>query len=94
MKDEAIGAIPADRANQTLTTDCSSGFRLVPEGVQMTAGFDLGDPSGDTGCILAVADEATPMTEDAWNWIVEEMRKPRFAFERTFDGHRYTRRIR
>ena len=39
-------------------------------------------------------DESSPMTEEIWGRIVEEMRNPRFAFERTFEGHRYTRRIR
>ena len=93
MRDEAIGAIPADRGNQPINSDCSSGFRLVSADAQMTAGIDLGDPSGDTGCVVVVADEATPMTEDAWNRIVDELMKPRFAFERTFEGNRYTRRI-
>lgn len=93
MTGEAIGAIPADRNNQPLIPDCSSGFRLVSGDTQMAAGIDLGDPSGDTGCVVVIADEATPMTEEIWDRIVEEMMKPRFAFERTFDGHRYTRRI-
>lgn len=93
MKGEAIGAIPADRDNQPIIPDCSSGFRLVPEGAQMTAGIDPGDPNGDSGCVVVIADEMTPMTEDAWNRIVDEMMKPRFAFERTYEGHRFTKRI-
>ena len=93
MKGEAIGAIPADRDNQSIIPDCSSGFRLVSGDAQMAAGIDMGVAGGDSTCVLVVADESTPMTEDAWNRIVDEFMKPRFAFERTYEGHRYTRKI-
>lgn len=94
MKDEAIGAIPADRDNQTLTTDCSSGFRQAAGGVQIgKVRIRENHVAVDIQPFKAF-DESSPMSEAAWDWIVEEMRKPRFAFERTFDGHRYTRRIR
>lgn len=79
---EAIGAIPADTDNQSIKANCSTGFRT-----------ELGKPDGEIGPVLAVADESTPMTENVWRRIVEELGKPRFAFERTYEGARYTRRI-
>lgn len=88
MKGEAIGAISATSDNQPSTPDCSSGFRR-----EMVTGIDLGTPDGD-GTVIVVADESTPMTEEAWKRIVEELSKPRFAFERTYEGNRYTRKIR
>lgn len=56
-------------------------------------GIDLGSPNGDSAVVVVTADESTPMTEEAWKRIVEELDKPRFAFERTFEGVRYTRRL-
>lgn len=88
MDNEAIGAIPAGSDNQSIIQDCSSGFR---RGV--VTGIDLGNPNGDSTVIVVTADESTPMTEEAWKRIVEELGKPRFAFERTFEGVRYTRRL-
>ena len=41
-----------------------------------------------------IGDESSEMPEEALNSILEEIHKPRFAFERTLDGHRYTRKIR
>lgn len=88
MRGEAIGAIPADSDNQSIISDCSSGFRRG-----IVTGIDLGDPAGDSTVVIITADESTPMTEEAWRRIVEELGKPRFAFERTLEGARYTRRL-
>lgn len=88
MDNEALGAIPADSDNQSIIPDCSSGFR---RGV--VTGIDLGDPAGDGTVVIVTGDESTPMTEEAWKRITEELGKPRFALERTFEGVRYTRRL-
>ena len=94
MKDEGIGAIPVDRDNQPLIPDCSSGFRRAAGGVQIgEARIRENHVAVDIQPFRAF-DESSPMTEEIWNRIMDEMMKPRFAFERTFDGHRYTRRIR
>lgn len=58
-----------------------------------SAGVDLGSLNGERTVVVVVADEQTPMTEEAWRRIVEELGKPRFAFERTLGGVRYTRRL-
>lgn len=58
-----------------------------------SAGVDIGSLNGERTVVVIAADEQTPMTEEAWRRIVEELSKPRFAFERTFDGARYTRRM-
>lgn len=90
---EAIGAIPEDTDNQPIKPGCSTGFRVGPGGVQIATGVDLGNLDGEIGPVLVAADESTPMTENVWRRIVEELGKPRFAFERTLEGARHTRRI-
>lgn len=87
-KYKGLGAIPADSDNQSIIPDCSNGFRR-----ETVTGIDLGDPAGDSTVVIVAADEPAPMTEEAWKRIVDELGKPRFAFERTFDGVRYTRRL-
>lgn len=82
MTSEAIGAIPANPDNQPINQDCSSGFRRG-----LVTGVDLGDPIGDRTVVAIDADGALKR-------IAEELSKPQFAFERTFDGVRYTRRVR
>lgn len=81
MNSEGIGAVPANSENQSINRDCSSGFRQ-----EIVTGIDLGDPTGD-GTVVAID------ADGALKRIVEELSKPRFAFERTFDGIRYTRRL-
>lgn len=88
MDNEAIGAISANSDNQSINQGCPSGFRR-----ETVTGIDLGSPNGDGTVIAAALDESTPMAEDAWKQIVEELGKPRFVFERTFEGVRYTRRL-
>lgn len=85
---EAEGAVPANSNNQFINQGCSSGFRR-----DLVVGIDLGSSAGDGTVVIVTADESTPMTEEAWKRIVDELGKPRFAFERTFDGVRYTRRL-
>lgn len=70
MRDEAIGAIPADSDNQSIIPDCSSGFRRG-----IVTGIDLGDPAGDSTVVIVAADESTPMTEEAWKRIAKMLWK-------------------
>ena len=41
-----------------------------------------------------IGDESSKMPEEALNHILEKIRKPRYAFERAFEGNRYMRKIR
>ena len=94
MRDEAIGAIPADRDNHSIIPDCPSGFRQAAGGVQIgEVRIRENHVTVDIQPFKTINENA-PTTDAVWDQIVDEMRKPRFAFERTFDGHRYTRRIR
>lgn len=43
---------------------------------------------------IVVADEISPLPDDPLDRILDEIRKPRYAFERSFDGQRFTRKIR
>lgn len=87
MDNEVIGAVPANSDNQSIIPDCSSGFR---QGI--VTGIDIGSLNGDS-TVVVTADESTPMTEKARKRIAEELDKPRFAFERTLEGVRYTRKL-
>lgn len=84
MSDEAIGDIPEKRSKQSSIRNCSSGYSLISGDAHISA----------PGAIIIVGDEFSPMPEGALKRILEEIHKPRFAFERTLDGHRYTRKIR
>lgn len=84
MSDEAIGVIPRECSKQSHIHECSSGFRLFSEGGHI--------PSPDYTRIGA--DELSSLLDKLLDHILEEIDKPRYAFERTFDGHRYTRKIR
>lgn len=84
MSDEAIGDIPEKRSKQPSIRNCSSGYGLISDDVHISA----------PGVIIIAGDEFSPMPEGALERILEEIHKPRFAFERTLDGHRYTREIR
>lgn len=84
MSDEAIGAIPEKQSKQSSIRDRSSGYRLASGDEHISA----------PGVTIIVGNEFSPTPEGALERILEEIRKPRFAFERTFDGHRYTRKIR
>lgn len=84
MSNEDLGDIPAVRSKQSYIRDRSSGYRLVSGDEHTSA----------PGVTIIVGDEFSPTPEGALERILEEIRKPRFAFERTFDGHRYTRKIR
>lgn len=84
MSDEAIGDIPAVRSKQSSIRNRSNGFRLASRDEHISA----------PGVTIIVGDEFSPMPEGALERILEEIHKPCFAFERTLDGHRYTRKIR
>lgn len=84
MSDEAIGDIPAVYSNQSSIRNRSNGFRLV-SGDGHIAAPDIA---------ITVGDESLPTREGALSRILEEFRKPRYAFERTLEGRRYTRKIR
>lgn len=84
MSDEAIGDIPEKRSKQPSIRNCSSGYSLISGDVHISA----------PGVTTIVGDEFSPMPEGALERILKEIHKPRFAFERTLDGHRYTRKIR
>ena len=84
MSDEAIGAIPTECSKQSHIRECSSGFRPF-----------FGDghiPSPDYTHIGA--DEISSLPDKSLDHILKEISRPRYAFERTFDGHRYTKKIR
>lgn len=84
MSNEGLGDIPTVRSKQSSIRDCSSGFRLV-SGDEHISALDAA---------ITVGDESSQTREEASNRILEELRKPRYAFERTLEGHRYTRKIR
>lgn len=84
MSDEAIGDIPAVSSKQSSIRDRSSGYRL----------FSGDEHTSAPGATIIVGDQFSPTPEGALERILEEICKPRFVFERTFDGHRYTRKIR
>ena len=83
MSDEDLGAIPAKRSKQSYIQNHSSGFRRV----------SIDTPVSAPDITVTVADEMNQMPEQALKRIADELAKPRFAFERTFDGQRYTRRL-
>lgn len=84
MSNEGIGDIPAVRSKQSSIRDCPSDYSLVSGDGHISA----------PDISIAVGDESFPEREGALNRILEELRKPRYAFERTLEGHRYTRKIR
>lgn len=84
MSDEAIGDIPEKRSKQSSIRNCSSGYSLASGDAHISA----------QEITIMIGDESSKMPEEALNRILEEIHKPRFAFERTLDGHRYTRKIR
>lgn len=84
MSNEGLGDIPAVRSKQSSIRDRLSGYSLISGDAHISA----------PGAIIIVGDEFSPMPEGALERILEEIHKPRFAFERTLDGHRYTRKIR
>jgi len=84
VSNEGLGDIPAVRSKQSSIRDRSSGYRLVSGDEHISA----------PGVTVIVGDEFSPMPEGASERILEAIRKPRFAFERSLDGHRYTRKIR
>lgn len=84
MSDEAIGDIPAVRSKQSSIHNRSNGFRLASGDEHISA----------PGVTIIVGDEFSPMPEGTLERILEEIHKPCFVFERTLDGHRYTRKIR
>lgn len=84
MSNEDLGDIPAVRSKQSSIRNRSNGFRLASGDGHISA----------PGATIIVGDQFSPAPEGASERILEEIRKPRFVFERTFDGHRYTRKIR
>lgn len=84
MSNEGLGDIPAVRSQQSSIRDRSSGYSLVSGDAHISA----------PEITITIGDESSPMPGGALNRILEEIRKPRHAFERTFDGRRYTRKIR
>ena len=84
MSNEGLGDIPADRSKQSSIRDRSSGYRMVSGDAHISA----------PEITITIGDESSSLPEGASKRILEEIRKPRYAFERTFDGHRYTRKIR
>lgn len=84
MSNEGLGDIPAVRSKQSSIRNRSNGFRLVFGDAHISA----------QEITIMIGDESSKMPEEALNHILEEIRKPRYAFERTFEGNRYTRKIR
>lgn len=84
MSNEGLGDIPAVRSKQSSIRDRSSGYSLVSGDAHISA----------PEITITIGDESSPMPDGALNRILEEIRKPRYAFERTLDGNRYTRKIR
>lgn len=84
MSNEGLGDISAVRSKQSSIRDRPSGYSLISGDAHISA----------PGAIIIVGDEFSPMPEGALERILEEIHKPHFAFERTLDGHRYTRKIR
>lgn len=84
MSNEDLGDISAVRSKQSSIRNCSSGYSLVSGDAHISA----------PEITITIGDESSAMPEEALNRILEEIHKPRYAFERTFDGHRYTRKIR
>lgn len=84
MSNEGLGDIPAVRSKQSSISNCSSGYRVVSGDAHISA----------PEITIIVGDESSPMPEGSLNRILEAIRKPHYAFERTFDGRRYTRKIR
>lgn len=84
MSNEDLGDIPAVRSKQSSIRNRSNGFRLVSGDGHISA----------PDISITVGDESLQTREGASNRILEELRKPRYAFERTLEGHRYTRKIR
>lgn len=83
MNNEGLGANTADRSKQSIVRKRSSGFRRV------TAIEDCPVPDQT----IVIVDEISPLPERPLDQILEDIGKPRFAFERTFEGKRYTRKI-
>lgn len=84
MSNEGLGDISAVRGKQSSIRNCSNGFRLVSGDGHISA----------PDAAITVGDESFQTREGALSRILEELRKPQYAFERTLDGHRYTRNIR
>ena len=84
MSNEDLGDIPAVRSKQSSIHNRSNGFMLVSGDAHISA----------QEITIMIGDESTKMPEEALNHILEETCKPRYAFERTFEGNRYTRKIR
>ncbi len=83
MNNEGLGENTADQSKQSIIRKRSSGFRLV-------TAIEDGPVPEQT---IVVADEISPLPERPLDQILEDIGKPRFAFERTFEGKRYTRKI-
>ena len=84
MSNEDLGDIPAVRSKQSSIRDCPSDYSLASGDAHISA----------QEITIMIGDESSKTTEEALNHILEEIRKPRYAFERTFGGNRYTRKIR
>lgn len=84
MSNEGLGDISAVRSKQSSIRDRSCGYRPTTGDEHISA----------PDITITVGDESSPTPEGALNRILEECRKPKYAFVRTFDGHRYTRKIR
>lgn len=83
MSNEGLGDIPAVRSKQSSIRDCPSDYSLASGDAHISA----------QDITITVGEESLPAREGALNRILEGLRKPRYAFERTFEGHRYTRNI-
>lgn len=84
MSNEGLGDAPATRSKQSSISNCSSGYRAASGDAHISA----------PEITIMIGDESSPVPEGALNRILEEIRKPHYAFERAFDGRRYTRKIR
>lgn len=84
MSNEGLGDIPAVHSKQSSIRDCLSDYSLASGDAHISA----------QEITIMIGDESSKMPEEALNRILEEIRKPRYAFERTFEGNRYTRKIR
>ena len=84
MSNEDLGDIPAVRSKQSSIRDCPSGYSLASGDAHISA----------QDITITVGEESLPAREEALNHILEKICKPRYAFERTFEGNRYMRKIR
>ena len=84
MSNEGLGDVPAAHSKQSYIRSCSSGYSLVSGDAHISA------PSAT----IIVGDGLSQAPDQALDRILEEIHKPRFAFERTMEGYRYTRKIR